>query len=196
MHNATPADPLSLQWQPWLTDADRYDAHGGGDRLSVAPTGRGTWSWQVERLLPTHAESVAAMAGGEALTRIEAQLAAERYRFEEYRLIYDHPTGPESLWIGATDRVGDRTHTTWTACLYGDAAQVHLSISRQTSDQPWYWSRQCAKAAAILALSDGRMHGYCESRELAMIACIEAPDQLHRAAAIYLAERHAERGIL
>jgi hypothetical protein len=197
MHNATPADPHGLEWTAWLTDADRYAAHRGEDRLSVWRNTRGAWCWEVERILIPPGPGASAKAGGESLSAEAAQTSAAGYRFEEFRLTHSHPWGAESLWVGATDQAGDRTHTTWTASLAGDVAQVHLSVSRYASDQPWYWYRQCAKAAAILALAgDGRLHGYEASREKAMIACIEAPDQLRRAAAMYLADCHAERGIL
>lgn len=189
----TPAPDLDLQWTPWLTDPDRRDAHCGDDRLTVAPGTRGLWTWSRERILSTRGESVVARAYGEAPGPEDAQRAAARYRFDEVDLIHDHPDGAITHWVGGHDRPNDPTHITWTATLAGDGAQVHRSASLQNADRPWFWSRQCACAAPIFALCGGRLHGYAHTQELAMIAAIEAPDQLCRAAAIFLVEYKSDR---
>jgi hypothetical protein len=185
-----------LDWTPWLTDPERFDARRGDERFTVTMTADCSCTWVVERVLSTHGEGVTVRACGEAFRLEDAQQAAAGHRWEEIALIYDHPTGQETVWISGDTLLPDPNQRTWTACLDGDRAQIHLSGVRRELDRPWYWSRHCAQAAELLALCGDRLHGYAATRETAMIAAIEAPDQLRRAAAAFLAQWRTDRELI
>jgi hypothetical protein len=189
-------DLAPLEWTPWLTDPERLDARRGDERLTVTQTDERAWTWVVERTLSTDGEGCTVRACGEAASLAEAQHAAAGHRWDRVTLVHDHPTGQDTVWLSGDTRLPNPDQRTWTACLAGDRAQIHLSGVRREMDRPWYWSRQCTAAAELLALCGDRLHGYAESRELAMIAAIEAPDQLRRAAAAFLAQWRADRELI
>lgn len=137
--------------------------------LEVEADGYGRFRWSYSLRLP---EGVYVRAGGFADTPEGACSAAVAFAPETLTLDYL----AETIWYSPSPDL-------WIAALDGEEA----TVCRHHGSDNYYWRRQYAGAAEVLAITGQQLSGHAASLKEAMRAAIDAPDRLIRACAALIA---------